>query len=195
MKIAFFDFDGTITTDDSFLKFIRFVVGDFKFLLGVIMLSPILIAYKLKLIPNYTAKQKMLSWFFRGLPEREFKNIAQQYSLNHIDKMLRPKAMERIDYHKQKGDKVVLVSASVECWLEPWCRKNDVELIATKLEFHNAAITGNLLTKNCFGIEKVNRIKEKYNLDEFNYIYVYGDSRGDKEMLELADEKYYKPFR
>lgn len=30
-KIAFFDFDGTITTDDSLLKFIRFVVGDRRF--------------------------------------------------------------------------------------------------------------------------------------------------------------------
>lgn len=195
MKIAFFDFDGTITTDDSLLKFIRFVVGDFRFLFGVGVLSPILAAYKLKLIPNYRAKQKMLSWFFKGISEQEFKNIANQYSLNHIDKILRPKAMERIAYHKRQGHKIVLVSASIECWLEPWCKKNDLELIATKLEISDSVVTGNLLSKNCFGIEKVNRIKEKYNLDEFEYIYVYGDSSGDKEMLELADEKYYKPFR
>ena len=195
MKIAFFDFDGTITTDDSLLKFIRFVVGDFRFLLGIGILSPVLVAYKLKLIPNYKAKQKMLSWFFKGISEQEFKNIANQYSLNHIDKILRPKAMERINYHKEQGHKIVLVSASIECWLEPWCKENDLELIATKLEISDSVVTGNLLSKNCFGIEKVNRIKEKYDLDEFEYIYVYGDSSGDKDMLELADEKYYKPFR
>ena len=42
-KIAFFDFDGTITTDDSLLKFIRFVVGDRRFLLGLVVLSPMLV--------------------------------------------------------------------------------------------------------------------------------------------------------
>jgi len=32
-------------------------------------------------------------------------------------------------------------------------------------------------------------------LNNFSFIYAYGDSRGDDEMLELAQEKYYKPFR
>ena len=57
MILALFDFDGTITTDDSLIKFIRFVVGDIKTLWGMILLSPMLITYKLKLIPNYKAKQ------------------------------------------------------------------------------------------------------------------------------------------
>ena len=33
------------------------------------------------------------------------------------------------------------------------------------------------------------------NLNECVYIYAYGDSRGDKEMLELANESFYKHFR
>ena len=53
MKIAFFDFDGTITTDDSLIKFIRFAVGDFKMMLGMFLLSPMLVAFS-KIIPNYS---------------------------------------------------------------------------------------------------------------------------------------------
>ena len=64
MQLCLFDFDGTITTEDSLIKFIRFVVGDVKTLWGMIILSPMLITYKLKLIPNYKAKQWMLSCFF-----------------------------------------------------------------------------------------------------------------------------------
>lgn len=195
MRIAFFDFDGTITTDDSLLKFIRYVVGDFRFLVGLVVLSPMLILYKLKLIPNYKAKQKMLTYFFKGMDAVNFKKVSNEYSLNHIEKILRKTAIERIKWHKNKGDKVVVVSASIECWLKPWCKKNNLELLATKLEIKDNIISGRLLTKNCFGIEKVNRINEFYNLNEYNYIYAYGDSRGDKEMLELADEKYYKYFK
>ncbi len=195
MKLALFDFDGTITKDDSLLKFIRFVVRDVRFVFGLVVLSPILVAYKLKLIPNYKAKQYMLSWFFKGMSKDAFFKVANEYSLVHIDKILRPKAIEKINWHKEQGHKVVVVSASIECWLRPWCKKNDLELIATQLEIKDGIVTGKLLSKNCYGVEKVNRIKEIYNLKDFEYIYSYGDSIGDKEMLSIANESFYKPFR
>jgi HAD superfamily hydrolase (TIGR01490 family) len=195
MNIAFFDFDGTITTNDSLLRFIRFAVGDVKFLVGLTVLSPILILYKLKLIPNHRAKQIMLSYFFKGMNAELFLKIANEYSLSHIQKIIRPKAMERIQWHHDNGDCVVVVSASLECWLRPWCQQNKLELIGTQLEIKANQVTGKLLTKNCYGIEKVNRIRQNYNLNDYETIYAYGDSRGDKEMLKLAHEKYYKPFR
>jgi len=154
-----------------------------------------LTAYKLKLIPNYKAKQYMLSYFFKGMSEEKFMQVANEYSLKHIDTILQPKAMEKIAWHKEQGHKIVIVSASIEFWLKPWCCKNDLDLIATKLEVKNGIVTGKFLTKNCYGIEKANRVNERYALSEYEHIYAYGDSRGDRELLELADEKFYKPFR
>jgi len=158
-------------------------------------LSPMLAAYKLKLIPNYKAKQYMLSYFFKGMSEEEFMRVANEYSLKHIDTILRPKAMEKIVWHKEQGHKIVIVSASIECWLKSWCDANNLDLIATKLEIKDGIVTGKFLTKNCYGAEKANRVKKQYNLSDYNYIYAYGDSRGDKELLTLADESFYKPFR
>lgn len=195
MILALIDFDGTITTDDSLIKFIRYVVGDLKTLWGMILLSPMLITYKLKFIPNYKAKQIMLSYFFKGMDEKQFQKAAKEYSLKHIDTILRPQAIKKIAWHKEQGHTVVVVSASIECWLKPWCDKNNLNLIATKIEIKDGLVTGKLLTKNCYGIEKANRVKEVYNLSDYDYIYAYGDSRGDKELLELADETLYKPFR
>ena len=195
MKLMFFDFDGTITTDDSLIKFVRFVVGDAKFIWGMTLLFPMLTVYKLKLLPNYKAKQYMLSYFFKGMSEEKFMQVANEYSLEHINTILRPKAMNKIAWHKEQGHKVVVVSASIECWLKPWCDKNGLGLISTKIEIKDGLVTGKFLSKNCYGIEKANRVQEAYDLSEYGHIYAYGDSRGDKELLELADESFYKPFR
>ncbi len=192
--ISLFDFDGTITKDDSLIKFILFAAGNVKFIFGIALLSPMLVAYKLKFIPNYKAKQYMLSYFFKGMSEEKFMRIANEYSLNHIDTILRPKAMEKIVWHKEQGHKIVVVSASMECWLKPWCDKNELELIATKLEITNNKLTGKFASKNCYGPEKVNRIREIYNLKDYERIYAYGDSKGDMEMLGIADKKHYKYF-
>ena len=194
MALVLFDFDGTITTDDSLIKFIRFVVGDTKFIWGMTLLFPILTAYKLKLLPNYKAKQYMFSYFFKGMNEEKFMQVANEYSLKHINTILRPKAMEKIAWHKEQGHKIVIVSASIECWLKPWCDKNELELIATKLEIKNGIVTGRFKTKNCYGIEKAVRVREIYNLDDYDHIYAYGDSRGDTELLELAHTKNFRAF-
>ena len=188
-KLAFFDFDGTITTDDSLLKFIRFVVGDIKFLLGLVILSPILIIYKLKFIPNYKAKQYMLSYFFKGMKEKEFSEIATEYSLKHIDTILRKEAMQKISWHNDKGHTVVIVSASIECWLKPWCDKNNLHLIATKLEVLDNTITGRLLTKNCYGIEKVNRIKKSFNLSTFEGVKFTSIPPSKSKLRSISSSK------
>jgi phosphatidylglycerophosphatase C len=187
--LALFDFDGTITKSDSLVEFIRFFAGDVKTARGLAILSPMLIAYKLKFIPNYRAKQRILSYFFKGVDEKWFLRIAEEFSLKHIDKTLRPEAMKRVAWHKEQGHKVVIVSASIECWLKPWCEINGLDVIATKMEIKNGIITGKLSTKNCYGIEKANRVKDAYSLIEYDCIYAYGDTRGDKELLELANER------
>lgn len=194
MTIAFFDFDGTITKSDSLIKFIRYAVGDTKALLGMMFLSPMLFAYKLKLIPNYKAKQWMFSYFFKEMSEENFQRITQKFSLSKIDSFLRPKAMEKISWHKEQGHTVVVVSASIENWLKPWCDKHNLALIGTKIEIKAGKVTGKFLSKNCYGIEKVNRIKDIYNTKDFSYIYAYGDSKGDRELLDLANNKNYRVF-
>lgn len=192
-EIAFFDFDGTITTNDSLLKFIRFSKGNINFIMGLLILSPMLVLYLLKIIPNHKAKQYVLAWYFKGMPREQFLALAQAYSLGQIKKILRPEAMQRIAWHQKQGHQVVIVSASIDCWLKPWCDQHQLELIATQFDTREKLINGLFLSPNCYGPEKVNRIKATYNLDTYKKIYAYGDSKGDREMLALADEAFYKP--
>ena len=194
MKIAFFDFDGTITTKDSLPDFIKFAIGKPKYYLGLCLLSPVLLAYVLKLLPNHIAKEKMISYYFKGWSEKNFQTVADVYATHQIDKIVRPKALEKLHWHQEQGHKVVIVSASMKSWLKKWCDAQNVELISTQLEIKQGKLTGKFATKNCHGNEKVNRIKEQYPLQDYSYIYAYGDSSGDKDMLKLANEAFYKPF-
>lgn len=194
-SLVLFDFDGTITSKDSLADFIQYAVGKPAYYIGLFTLSPMLAAYTLKLIPNHFAKEKLISHFFKNCDVEHFQKLAEKYSLEQIDKITRPKAIEKINCFQEQGYKIVIVSASMECWLRAWCDKNHIDLISTRLEIKGSKLTGKFATRNCYGREKANRVKEAYDLSQYDHIYAYGDSRGDYELLALADESYYKPFR
>lgn len=194
MNIAFFDFDGTITTKDSLEDFICFAVGKPKYYLGLLAQSPMLVAYKLKLLANHKAKAKLMAHYFKGWSEQEFTQIAEDYCEKALHKIIKKDALERLQWHQQQGDKVVLVSASMRHWLGPWAHKQGIDLLCTELEVENGQLTGAFATNNCYGPEKARRIHSAYQLDGYEKIYAYGDSSGDKEMLALAHEQFYCHF-
>ncbi len=195
MTLALFDFDGTVTEKDSLADFIQFAVGRPRYYLGLAFLSPMLTGYTLKIVPNHIAKERLIAHFFRGWDAEQFRTLAEQYSLEKIDAMTRSKAMERVRWHQNEGHDVVIVSASMAEWLQPWCDQNSIVLISTRLEVKEGRLTGRFATKNCYGPEKANRVKAAYDLSRYDHIFAYGDSRGDRELLALADEPFYKPFR
>lgn len=193
-EIAFFDFDGTITTRDTLLEFIKFSRGKFRFYLGFIINLPYLIAYKLKIISNQSAKEKILQFFFKNTPTEVFRKYCESFSKHILPKLIRPKASEEIRHLLKKNVIVVVVSASPENWISHWANESGVELIASRLEIKEGKLTGKILGKNCHGDEKVVRIKEVYDLSNYYIVAAYGDSQGDKPMLHLAEKAYYKPF-
>jgi phosphatidylglycerophosphatase C len=192
MALALFDFDGTITFKDSFGDFIAYAVGRRRFILGTVLLTPMLFAYALGLVRNWRAKELVSTYFFGGWDSRSFEALASKYSRERLPRIVREIALERIGWHKLKEDKVVVVSASIDLWLADWCASCGVDLIATKLEMKDGRVSGRFLTRNCSGKEKVRRIEERYDVKSFDYIYAYGDSPGDRAMLDMANEKYYK---
>jgi phosphatidylglycerophosphatase C len=197
-KIAFFDFDGTITTKDTLLEFIKHSRGSFRFYLGFILNSPWLIAYKIKLISNQKAKERILQFFFRNTPVEHFEQQCERFSREILPELIRPKALLEITRLKESGASVVIVSASPENWIRSWSEKMETALLATRLETSSTTpthITGKIFEANCYGEEKVRRIKEHYSLTDYNEIYTYGDTGGDRPMLRLGTTSFYKPFR
>ncbi len=195
MKLAIFDFDGTITRRDGFIPFMFFTHGVLNTVLKTVLLSPILFLYLIKVLPNWKAKEIVFASFYKGWPESRFNQLASEYALNHLSSIIKASARERLKWHQEKEHKIVIVSASFENYLGVWCRREGFDCITTKIEIKNQKLTGKFASPNCYGKEKIRRIKEKYNLNDFEYIYAYGDSKGDLPLKTLANEFHFKPFR
>lgn len=192
--LVLFDFDGTLTEKDSFIAFIRATNFVLKFYAGFILLSPALVLYKLGLIANWKAKKIVIGFFYGGMKAEKFFQLCKKFSEKNIPELVRENAMQKLREHIEAGHEVVIITASLEPYMQTWCENTGVELIATQLEIVDGKITGNYNGTNCYGKEKARRIREKYSLGSFERIIAYGDSRGDREMLELADEKRYRVF-
>ncbi len=190
--IAAFDFDGTLTQKDTLLDFLFFSFGKKRTFAGMILLSPILFLYKVGLIGNEKAKQRLFAHFFRGMKTDIFKTLCQSYA-DRIHCILKKDAFEKMQEHQSSGHLVVIVSASPENWIIPWATSVSINrVLATQIETDHGVVTGRFKSKNCYGREKVNRFLAAYP-DRRNYqLYAYGDSNGDKDLLSIADFAFFK---
>lgn len=193
--LALFDFDGTLTRKDTFIELIKFVHGKSHFYKGILKLAPCLFLYKLQLIPNWKAKEKVLAYFFKGMPASTFQSHCNHFAAEAIPRFLKQDAIRKLKELKDIGTHIAIVTASAENWVLPWCHSMNVECIASKLEAKEEKLTGKLDGENCYGIEKVNRIKETIDLSKYSVIYAFGDSKGDLPMLGLATYPFYKIFK
>lgn len=191
-KVYAFDFDGTLTTKDTLLEFIRFAKGTTSFWLGFLRYAHLLVLMKLGMCPNWKAKQKVFAHFFAGMTIEDFDAICQEFAASSRH-LLRPKGIEAINQAISEGSDVLIISASIDNWVQPFFPQ--VKVLGTQVEVVDGKLTGRFLTKNCYGEEKVNRLKALYPNRQDYHLTAFGDSRGDKELLAYADESHFKPFR
>lgn len=191
-KVYAFDFDGTLTTSDSLAGILLFHAGWLRFLWGLLVLSPWIVLSMLGLYDNGRAKERLFAHFFRGMRLDDFNDLCRRYAAasTHI---LRPEGLQAISQAQAEGGEVVIVSASVENWVQPFLPT--VPVIGTQIEVADGVLTGRFRTPNCHGQEKVRRLKEAFPQRDSYHLTAYGDSGGDRELLALADESHYKPFR
>ena len=186
------DFDGTLTTRDTLLEFIRFAKGDVSFFFGFLLFSPLIVLMKLHLYPNWKTKQKVFSYFFRGTSIEEFNRLGKEFA-DHSQHLLRWGGLELIEKAKAEGTDIVVISASIDNWVQPFFP--ELLVLGTQVEVKDGLLTGRFSTKNCYGQEKVNRLLSVFP-DRENYrLVAYGDSSGDRKLLDFADEQHYKPFQ
>ena len=110
-NIAAFDFDGTLTTRDSFLAFIKFACGTVSYYTGFLRFTPQLILMLLHLYPNWKAKERIFGHFFKGWQYSWFKALGEDFSAE-IDTMRNEATIQRLREQR--------TWVSTLCWPQKW---------------------------------------------------------------------------
>lgn len=197
-----FDFDGTITTKDTFALFLRYNAGTAAWAGKIIALIPVFIAYKIRLVDRHAVKKAVIKRFFAGKSASEVNESAKRFAQDVIPPLLRPGALARLEALKQDPncglESLYICSASIDPYLKAWATSFGIlenHVLATQLESKNGMITGAIDGYNVWGPNKVRRIEDALKPHKVNIIEAYGDTRGDREMLHAADASFFKPFR
>ncbi|HZU73059.1 MAG TPA: HAD-IB family hydrolase [Acidimicrobiales bacterium] len=184
--VAAFDFDGTLTTSDSFLGFCRRVAGTKAVAQGLARMA-------LRRPPasgwRDAMKADLVARVMAGRPLEEVSALAEEYAEAVARQVTAP--MRRIlETHRRAGDRMVIVSASLELYLRPAAARLEMDdAIGTRLEVSpDGVLTGRLDGPNCRGPEKAVRLSRW--LDQAGLqgavLTAYGNSRGDRQLLEMA---------
>jgi len=193
--IVAFDFDGTLTVEDSFIAFLRWRAGAAGWALAVLRLAPQLILYPLtrdRGALKAAAARLVLGRIDQATLERE----AEAFAAANFDRLIRPDALARWRRHTEEGALMTIVTASPETIVAPFAKRLGADrLIGTCLGFDAAGrFTGGFDTANCRAAEKVARLRQAFG-EDMALAAAYGDTSGDTEMLAFAAEGHMKLFK
>ena len=192
--VAAFDFDGTITIKDTFVPFLYKSFGYTKVFKVFLQLAPRVMLMFIGCFDRDKLKECLVQLLFQGESVDKFREIGTQYgkTLTHL---YRSGALQRIAWHKSRGHRCIMVSASLDLYLEDVAKSLGFDdLICTTLAHSENVFDGRIEGENCRRIVKVSRLQAILG-DLKNYeIYAYGNSAGDQEMIAIAKYGYYRPF-
>ena len=187
-RVVITDFDGTFVKGDSYMLSLVFFGGWVHFIKNSHKLLFTVIEYYFNFITRNEAKR------------RTYQIIYTHMSTDNINRKLKkfgsrlrvfPKVRKKIESLKKEGYRVVVVTASPDIYMDYLAEKYGFDdCICTLTEKTGDILTGKLKRKNCNYAEKVVRIKESGICQSGGRIIAFGNSKGDKEMLHLADEYY-----
>ena len=193
--IAAFDFDGTLTSRDSYTAFLRWRAGDAAYAEGLVALAPALLRW-LGDRDRGALKAAASRRFLSGAPRDRLEREADAFAHARFDSLLRPDALDAWRAHGEAGDLRAIVTASPETVVAPFAARLGADrLIGTRLAFDgDGRATGGFDGANCRGAEKVARLRATFG-DDVRLAAAYGDTSGDREMLALAKRPHMRVFK
>ncbi len=150
------------------------------------------LGYKLGLVSGVAVRRRVTTHVLGGREATAIRALGARYARERLPRVLRPEAMARMDWHRQRGDRIVVVSASLDVYLVPWCRAHGLELICSELQTDGDRLTGTYRGDDCAGAAKAARVRERLALPDYGRIYAYGDTIEDRELLALAHHPVYR---
>jgi len=110
MNLALFDFDGTITRGDTYQPFLRYAVRWPRVAVGIVPMMPVALAYQMGWLSARSARPIASGLSFIGASADAVRDLGRRYATEVLPRTIRPRAVERIRWHQEHGDTVVVVA-------------------------------------------------------------------------------------
>lgn len=191
--LALFDFDGTLTTRETFPLFVRAATPRERLRGGRWRLAPTVLGYRLGLVSGLRVRAEVTRIALAGVPEADVLAAAAAFRREQLPGLLRPEALARLRAHRDRGDRVLVVSGNYESLLAPWCASEGIGCLASRVEVVQGRLTGAYAGPQCVLEEKARRVRAAIDLSAHGRIHAYGDTPEDRPMLLLADVAHYLP--
>ena len=196
---ALFDFDGTLCRGDSAAPFVWFVLRRHpRSLAGLPLLAAMLPFYGLGRVSKKTIKTAMLGLLGR-VPAAKRNELAERFFVEVIEPRLFRQGLERLAWHRTRGDFLVLATASVDFYMQEVQRRLGFDaLVATRSELEPAP---RVVGENCWGEEKVRRLRGEGFFGEVDWeaSWAYSDHASDEPILRLCGNRMainpHRPLR
>lgn len=193
--IVAFDFDGTLTVRDSFTAFLKWRAGPARWTAGCMALFPDAVSYLFHRNRG-RIKAAAVREFLAGVPREQLEADARAFANYASATLFRPDALANWRRWQQRGAQMVIVTASPDVIVGAFARGLGCDhLIGSGIAYdQNDRVIGTLAGPNCRGPEKVRRLQAVFG-EDIHLTAAYGDTSGDREMLQIADEKGYRVFK
>ena len=191
-KLVILDFDGTIYKGDSLLHFARFL-SPAKYYGSLFLIAFPVIFSKLGLLSADRLKELFFKIHLRGFSQSELKERGQAFFEANRARLF-SKAVEFIQL-QQQDSRCIVVSASCDEWLQPFCDFLKTELICTQLDYDdNGNCTGTILGQNIKGKAKISALQQVINLSEYDEITAFGNSSEDLILADISQSYHHRFF-
>ena len=190
--VAAFDFDGTLSPRDNFVPFLRRFAGT-PAVAGAFATGARRVAQAGRAHWSRNGmKAELLRQLVGGREVADLDDTARAFATDVSARHLRAEAVERAEWHRTQGHRLVIVSASLAVYLQPIAEHLRFDaVLATELEVgDDGRLTGAMQGENVRGPEKARQLdawlaRELPGTTPF--VWAYGDSSGDKELWARAD--------
>jgi phosphatidylglycerophosphatase C len=193
MALAFFDLDGTLTKIDTFVPYcVTALIHRPWRIFRVAAVIRGLVRFMKGDIDSQSIKETLVSVFLGSAAREDIDRWNKIFLRWVLPALLRQTLLLRARQHQERGDRIFIVSASPDIYLEPIVKQWRFDgLICTRLEFKARRLSGKILDRNCRGEEKARRIRARFKDAELDGSTGYGNSDADKQMLELVSVGYF----
>ncbi|MCF0244863.1 MAG: haloacid dehalogenase-like hydrolase [Bacteroidaceae bacterium] len=186
-----FDFDGTLTSRGTFFRLLLDTGGWQHLMINLLKESPSLLLTLLGLKSKGRMREQLMERFYYRWPEEKFASLCD-YTAKKNKHLLRPEMLQRMDDALNAGEQVLVIAEAVEPLIRAYLKDYpQVEIISTILDVYQGQMSGRFKSPYCDGVQKVNRLLAQYPNKKEYTLTVYGNSKGDIALLDLADEGHY----